>query len=293
MQRILVSRLSNEALLRELEESVAQDCPHTARQVALIAEVERRRLYAPAGYPSMYRYCVCKLHLSEDAAYKRIRAARAARRHPAVLAAMAEGRVHTTGIVLLKPYLTTENAEELLRGATYKSKAEIELLLAERFPKADLPARVQAIPPTSQLVTPAQSPAMEPVAQPQTVASTDTELVPEPVAEPVILGHVAAPRPEYARVAPLSPQRFAVQFTLDQAGRDLLQQVQDLLGHEVPRGDLAEVFVRALKAYAAVLEKRKHAATEHPRKSRRQKPGSRHVSAHVKRAVRKRDKGQW
>src|SRR5262245_6280794 len=116
----------------------------------------------------MYRHCVCKLHLSEDAAYKRIRAARAARRHAAVLAAVAESRVHLSGIVLLKPYLPTENAEELLRAATYKSKAEIELLLAERFPKADLPARVQAIPPTSEHVTPAQSPAMEPVAQPQT-----------------------------------------------------------------------------------------------------------------------------
>jgi len=68
--------------------------------------------------------------------------------------------------------------------------------------------------------------------------------------------------------------------------------VKDLLGHEVPRGDLAEVFVRALRAYAELLEKRKHAATEHPRAPRRQKPGSRRPSAHVKRAVRKRDKGR-
>ena len=68
--------------------------------------------------------------------------------------------------------------------------------------------------------------------------------------------------------------------------------MQDLLGHEVPRSDLAEVFVRALRAYAALLEKKKHAATEHPRAPRRRKPGSRRPSAHVKRAVRKRDKDQ-
>src|SRR5262249_22364516 len=90
-----------------------------------------------------------------------------------------------------------------------------------------------------------------------TIASVESELVPEPVGEPVTLGHVARPRPEYARVAPLAPQRCGVQFTLDKAGRDLLQHVQDLLGHEVPRGDLAEVFIRALKAYAALLEKTK------------------------------------
>ena len=119
----------------------------------------------------MFTFCVGELHLPEDAAYKRIQVARVARRHPAVLTALAEGRV-------------------------------------------------------------------------------------------------------------------------DEAGHDLLCQVQDLLGHEVPHSDLAEVFVRALKAYATLLAKQKHAATEHPRVPRRQKPGSRHISAHVKRVVRKRDKGQ-
>src|SRR5262249_54924266 len=200
MKRIPVSRLSNEALIQELEESVAQDCPHTARQVALIAEVERRRLYAPAGYPSMYRYCVGQLHLSEDAAYKRIRAARSARRHPAVVAAMAEGRVHLTGIVLLQPHLTTENAEELLRAATHKSKAEIELMLAERLPKGNRQAGAQAIPPPS--------PPAGPASEPQVVASAESELVPEPVGVPVTLGQDAPPQPEYARVAPLAPQRY-------------------------------------------------------------------------------------
>ena len=36
----------------------------------------RPRLYLPAGYPSMYEYCVNELRLSEDATYKRIQAAR-------------------------------------------------------------------------------------------------------------------------------------------------------------------------------------------------------------------------
>ena len=92
MNRIPVFRLSNEALVQELEESIAQDGPHTARQVALIDEVERRRLYAPAGYQSMFAYCLGELHLSEDAAYKRLQVARAARECPGVLAALAEGR---------------------------------------------------------------------------------------------------------------------------------------------------------------------------------------------------------
>jgi len=263
MNRIPVFRLSNEALVQELEESIAQDGPHTARQVALIGEVERRRLYAPAGYPSMYRYCVGKLHLSEDAAYKRIQVARVARRYPPVLAALAEGRVHLTGLNLLAAHikaLEPAMVDELLAAATHKTKKDIEQLLAERFPKPDLPAQVDAIPPAPQ-PGPTSEPVVE-VALPQLVANTASELAPAQVGDPVTPSHVECPRPDYASIAPLAPLRYGVQFTLDQAGHDLLRQVQDLLGHEVPRGDLAEVIVRALKAYAALLEKKKHAATE-------------------------------
>jgi hypothetical protein len=93
-------------------------------------------------------------------------------------------------------------------------------------------------------------------------------------------------------VAPFAPQRYGVQFTLEQAGHDLLRHVQDLLGHQVAAGDIAEIFVRALTVYAAQLEKQKLAATEQPRPARCPRPGSRHIPAHVKRAVRERDGGQ-
>ena len=148
MKRVPVRRLPNEALIQELEESVAQDCPHTARQVALIGEVERRRLYAPAGYPSMYQYCVGKLHLSEAAAYKRIWVARVARKHPAVLAALAEGRVHLAGLHVMAKHLKNLEpgvVDELLAAAKHRTRGEIEQLMAERFPKPDVKAEVRAI----------------------------------------------------------------------------------------------------------------------------------------------------
>jgi len=297
MKRIPVSRLSNEVLLKELEQSVAQDGPHTARQVALVAEVERRRLYAPAGYPSMYTYCVGRLHLSDDAAYKRIRVARAASRFPGILAALAEGRVHLSGLTLLShqlKHLTTETANELIAVMTHKSKREIEQLLAERFPKVDVRAEVRKLAQLSQTVT---APA-DASTQPQTIANTESELAPGPVRDQVILCQsrtgACAPRdPEPARVAPLSPQRFGVQFTLDQAGHDLLRDVQNLLGNQVAPGDLAEVVVRALTVLKARLEKQKFAATERPAQNHRPRQSdSRHIPSRVKRAVWKRDGGQ-
>ena len=221
------------------------------------------------------------------------------RRYPAVLAALAEGRVHLTGLNLLAAHLkhlTAADVDHVLRAATHRSKKDIELLLAQRFPKADLQAEVRPIPSGVSLAPrPTSGPAVHRPEPAQLVAPTEGEHAPAQVGDPVILSHQSAappPQTEFARVARLAPQRYGVQFTMDQAGHDLLLQVQDLLGHEVPRGDLAEVFVRALKAYAAQLERRKCAATENPHTARRRNPDSRHVPAHVKRFVRKRDKGR-
>jgi len=191
MQRIPVSRLSNEALIQELKESVAQEGPHTARQIALIVEARRRRLYAAAGYPSMYTYCVGELHLSEDAVWKRFQVARAAQTCPAVLEALAEGRVHLSGLTMLATHLTPENVDELLAAATHKSKREIEKVLAGYFPKADLQAQVRAIPQAAASVASPEEGSL----QLQTVVNTESEPAPGQVCDPVILGQ-ACPQAE-------------------------------------------------------------------------------------------------
>src|SRR5437867_2932282 len=109
-----LSHLSDSALLRDLAALVAHDRATTAVLLAHVAEVDERRLYLPAAYPSMYAYCVGELRLCEQAAFKRIRAARTARRFPAIFPALAEGRLHLSGVVMLASYLTPENADELL-----------------------------------------------------------------------------------------------------------------------------------------------------------------------------------
>jgi hypothetical protein len=45
----------------------------------------------------MYAYCTGELNYTEDAAYKRIYAARAGRRFPLILQAVADGRLHLSG----------------------------------------------------------------------------------------------------------------------------------------------------------------------------------------------------
>jgi len=92
-------------------------------------------------------------------------------------------------------------------------------------------------------------------------------------------------------VKPLSPQSFAVQFTLSERGHHQLRYAQALLGHQISSGDIAQVFERALDALIPQLEKQKFAATSRPRPGRTT-AGVRHVPAEVKRAVWARDGGR-
>ncbi len=88
--------------------------------------------YAGAGHPSMFAYCVEELRLSEDAAYKRILAARAARRFPQLFELLATGRLHLTAVRLLAPHLTPENAGDLIAAAEGLGRSELESMLAQR-----------------------------------------------------------------------------------------------------------------------------------------------------------------
>ena len=72
MSRYSLRHLPDSALLHELRSLVSQDRATTALLIAHLGEVDARRLYAPAGYPSMFEYCVGELRFSEDIAYKRI-----------------------------------------------------------------------------------------------------------------------------------------------------------------------------------------------------------------------------
>ncbi len=91
---------------------------------------------------------------------------------------------------------------------------------------------------------------------------------------------------------PLAPERYKVQFTIDDDTHRILRRVQDLMRHNVPNGDLSTIFCRALIALLEKLEKTRAAVTDRPRAARAHARGSRHVPASVRREVWKRDGGR-
>jgi 5-methylcytosine-specific restriction endonuclease McrA len=297
MQSYSLGHLPNDVLIRELTALVDHDRATTAILLAHIAEVDRRRLYADAGYSSMFLYCVGQFDFSEDMAGRRITAARIARRFPTVFEAVADGRLHISALCLLSKPLKLLRADagvELLASAEHKSNDEIRVLLAERFPQPDLASRVRPLPvkTPNECVLSSHAPARVEV-QDSSGVSQDAAAAerlegthPEMHSATIGLDHAAS-----GRTRPLSPCRFALQLTMSAATREKLQRVQDLLAPGVPRNDLAQLLDRALDALIEKIERKRFGKTDKPRNAPTSQDPD-HIPASVRRAVHERDGGR-
>ena len=293
-----VASLSDDALRARVKALAVRERQATAELVAALAEFDARRLYLGAGCSSLFTYCMQVLHLSESAAYKRIEAARAARRVPDVLKRLSDGRLTLSTLVVLARVFTEENEAELLDAAMYKSKREVEALVALIRPLPPVPATVRKLPSREIAPTGAPGPAIKeqphaessrvpcstPLESSQDIASSSCRERAAPVMPP--------PPSRRPIVQPLAPEIYKVQFTLSREGVELLHRAQNLLRHIVPNGDMAIVFERALARLVEDLERKKVAATSMPRRQRLTARGSRHIPAVVKREVWTRDGGQ-
>ena len=306
-----LSRLSDPRLLAATAALVRQRDGQTALIVAHLSEIAGRKAFRPLGYSSLHSFCVHELHLSEHSAYKHAWAVRFARKYPAVLDAIAEGRVHLAGVCELARYMTPENAAELLEAATHRTRQQIQAMLAERFPKPDLPTLVMTLPGAGSIESSTDSSAAMPegATSPVNVKPETSKLAPGQVLDEGTQSECVdapAPRPESqhegqaasaparvaasrpTRVALASPGRYAVQVTISQRAHDLLRRAQELLAHARPGCDLGDVLEVALEQLVRKLETRKFASTDRPH-ARRGSGDSRHVPAEVRRVVAERD----
>ena len=300
MPSYALTQLADSKLAQDLRSGVSDDRTGLAMRLAQIAEFDHRRLFLPA-YPSMYQYCLRELGYSEDETCKRINVARAARRYPALFESIRAGRHNLTTADLLVPHLLPETADELISASSRMTKAELALKLSERFPRPDLPTIIKPAPSLlSRVPGPDEPKSLESGPVSVGVAAV-TPPGPGPalsVPERIDGGSVStgppwAPAPCRPRVTPLSAERYAIQVTVSKATHDKLRHAQALLSHVVPSGDVAEVLDRALDVLIAHVEKRRFGATDRP-SARHQKSSKnpRHIAAHVRRAVRRRDGDQ-
>jgi hypothetical protein len=159
MTTISIDKISDGELLERTTRAAGAARHATAELLALIGELDARRLYLGEGCSSLFTYCTQVLHLSEHAAYHRIEAARAARRFPLILDLVADGSVTLTTVAMLRPHLTEDNHESLLETARHKSKREVELLIAGLAPRPDAKALIRRLPTQRELQAAVTEPA--------------------------------------------------------------------------------------------------------------------------------------
>jgi 5-methylcytosine-specific restriction endonuclease McrA len=345
-----LTQLTDAALHGEIKRLTGSANTLLSQLLAHLAEVEARGIHRERACSSLYTYCVYELRMSEDEAQRRCRAARLARQFPVLLDMLAEASLHLTGILLIGPHLTEGNQMELLARARYRTKRELERLVAEIAPCRDLPAVIeplhragaadsivapldratatgtrarsrnswaayvrslagpvrqleaglgagQAPPRSSKETSVAESGAVDEPPETDTGARTPALDV-RSGSRKSVAADASVRTPSEGSLPEL---RYRVQFTADQAYVDLLEEARNLLQHQLPGRDLAEVQRRALELLVHELRKRKHAATERPRSStptattRHRPPAqksatrSRHIPAEVRRSVWQRD----
>ena len=284
--------LSDQNLLTRLLVLAGGEREAAVELVAHLAALDSRpALYAAQGYGSLFSYCTQALRLSEDAACNRIEAARACRRFPLILDLLASGEVTLTSVRLLGRHLTPENHQAVLARARGRSRQQIEALVAELAPQPDVPSSVRKLPTLT---------AMPPSSAAPAPASTGISFEPVPASPPSPAALPPTPRPIVRATA---PERYRVQFTIGPETHERLRRLQALLRREIPDGDPAVIFDRALILLLERVEKTKLGAAARPRPHGVIRPGtdkavrnpalrSRDVPRAVKRAAWRRDGGQ-
>jgi len=141
----LARKLDNQNLIASLKKTHSQERALQCYCLALIAEVERRMLYAEAGYPSLFQYLVSVLRFSEASSLKRIQVSRLLSRFPQIFDLLFDGKVSMTVLMKLAPHIKQSNVRELLDHAIGKSVREVERMIAGIAPETAKPDQIRAL----------------------------------------------------------------------------------------------------------------------------------------------------
>ena len=309
--------LAVDVLARRLAELVGEEREALVAFLLHLEEFDRRRAWAEAGYDSLWNYCLSVLHLREGPAGRRIAAMRVLRQFPKLEGALGDGRLCLSTVTLVAPLLTNENLDDLVARAAYRTKAEVEHLVASLQPRATPKDGVRRLPGPAACV---DAPVALPVEAPRTAPAPSSAGVGSHTAAPLSLGAASedpslafAPagvldlRPNTAAstatrptVTPVSAETFSLRVTLDAGLKGDLDELTALLSHKVPNGDIAAVLREAIRCAIEKHGRRKGAKARAQKRApiaatsraARAPAGRPHIPAEVRREVWKRDAGQ-
>jgi hypothetical protein len=293
MHAIAIAELDSTTLARRLGELAGEERQVQVAFLLHLDEFDRRRAWAELGFPSVWEYLLRRLHLREGAAGRRIAAMKVLRRHPRLEPALRAGRLCLSTAAALAPVLKDENLSDVVARAAYRTKAEVEQLVAALAPRPapreglrKLAARAPLTPATAAVALPTQAPTetttttstptstATPTATSTATATANSTATPTASSHPsvperLILSPLPSPaRPAPARLEAIAEDTYSLRVTVDAALKAELDTLRALLGHKVPAGDYAALVREAVRCAVRHHGKRRGAlAPERARRS--------------------------
>ena len=149
--------LSDNRLVRQLESLRGKERKLLAAVLRHLMEMERRRLYLPRGYSSLFEFCTQHMKYSRSAAGRRIAVARTLAKYSVLEEYLLNGEINLYALSLISGILTEENFREVVAGTRNRSTREVEALVAGYRPARKIPDRVR--PVCVMVPQPAEKPA--------------------------------------------------------------------------------------------------------------------------------------
>jgi hypothetical protein len=228
-----LSTVSDSDLLVGLRGLLTLERRATSDIIAHLAEVDARELYRQEACPSMFIYCVERLHLSDDAAQRRLHASRLAQKFPLVLDYLKSGRLNLTTLNLLGKHLTADNCRDLLDRATHRSKRQVEALCAEFSPREQTAETIREV-----------------------AVSAHTRTLGKEAEQPPALARAT----DSGGLKPIATTGIEIRFTANRALKDKLDRAKALLLFHAD-SDMASIIDRAVSLLVDQLEKKRYGRT--------------------------------
>ena len=294
-----IASLDSRTLARRLGELAGDERRIQVEFLLHLEEFDRRRAFLELGHGSLWAFCLTVLHLREGSAGRRINAMRVLRRFPRLAGALRDGRLCLSTLALLGPVLTEENADDLVARAAFRTKEEVDHLVASLRPRQAPREGIRALPTAEPAGTADEAGSSRSVLSLEAAPPGRTAPSAPPVPEPI--GAMSAPaaeaaspavRPARQEMRAVSEEQWSLRVTVGRALKDDLETLAGLLSHTIRKGDLAAVLHEAVRCGIAKHGKRK-GAVKPARTVKAKAPKSPTVvSAELRRQIWERDGGR-
>ncbi|MBI3019575.1 MAG: hypothetical protein HYY61_06785, partial [Deltaproteobacteria bacterium] len=224
---------NNKKLMEDFSLAVLKEREAISEVISYLSHIWAAKLYAEAGYSSLFNFLVEKYHYSKAAAYRRVQAAKLVQREPKVLIYLKEAKLNLTTISLIEPFATGEKLQSLIHASLGKTKEEVEELLTQLSHKVEINKdKIRRLPvikssSAAELKCPElkQDSFSEEVSQKEKKTSLEMSF-----------------SPSGTDVTPSEPKeevrRVKIEFVADEEVAKLIERAKELLRHKYPHGKL-------------------------------------------------------